>query len=277
MKNYILRLKIIPWLILALVLISFAFHEDNSIDKVFKNNTDTRILRTDDFGNILDGDKSDWDYNTKRYEYFIRNHNMFERPFVWNEPHVAEMPTPIYNSVDVNKVTVWWDPVGTENIKEFFVERNNLLDNLWIKRGKVITNGETGNKDLFTFVDVNLPEGIYMYRLRYSDRGHENYALMPGKAFVKSFDKFQFYPAFPNPVTDSVSFSFYLPEKQTVNMYFVNGNDTLYLLKDFPQIQGYYKLTTTKSALGFNNEIKRLYLDCESCDKKKNFGDVQFN
>jgi len=100
--------------------------------------------------------------------------------------------------------------------------------------------------------------------------------------FVINYPKHtEFYPAFPNPVSEYVTFSFYLPKKDIVSLYFLNDNninnkDTIYILDHEPQERGYYKVTIDKESLGFDNETKRLYIDCESCDKKKNFGDVQF-
>ncbi len=55
------------------------------------------------------------------------------------------------------------------------------------------------------------------------------------------------------------------------------GNDKTYLLNHEPQERGFYKMTADKEKYGFENEVKRLYIPCNSCNKKKNFGDIKFN
>ncbi|MBK8551919.1 MAG: hypothetical protein IPL53_12960 [Ignavibacteria bacterium] len=120
-------------------------------------------------------------------------------------------------------------------------------------------------------------DGITIYRLKHYSNGEFNYHNLNNFVAITNYKKdFEFYPVYPNPVSDKFKVRVFLSGKDTVSLYFLNGKDTTYILNHEPQERGFYKLTVYKKSLGFENEIKRLYINCKSCDKKKNFGDIQF-
>jgi len=242
---------------------------DSSIDKT--------ILRTDSVGNILGGDLTDWNFDKSYYHYFQKYKDFFYRPFIESEPHTLEMPPPIFSKVEIDNAKITWHTEREKDFREFVIERKSMLESEWIKVGSVPSQGYSMTRIDYEFIDRRLPDGVYTYRIKlYSLNNEYSYNNMPSLVFIKSPEHFQFYPPYPNPVKDTISFSFYLPKKDIVSLYFVSGTDTTFVLNHDRQENGFYKLVIDKKSLGFENEIKRLYIDCESCVKKKNFGDIQF-
>jgi len=263
-----------------MILLSFGLPENNStFNEVNKSKSDTGILRTDSVGNILGGDLTDWNFDKNYYSYFLKYKEFFYRPFIQSEPHPAEMPAPIFSEIEADNAKITWHTEREKDFKKFVIERKSMLESDWIKVGSVSAQGYSNSKINYKFIDRRLPVGVYAYRLKLyylNDKYSYEYSNMPSLVFIKSPKYFQFYPPYPNPVKDTINFSFYLPKKDIVSLYFVSGTDTTFVLHHDRQENGYYKLTLDKKSLGFENEIKRLFIDCESCGKKKNFGDIQF-
>jgi hypothetical protein len=236
-------------------------------------------LRTDSVGNILGGDVTDWNFDKSYYHYFQKYKDFFYRPFIGSEPQTLEMPPPIFSKVEIDNARITWHTEVEKGLKEFVIERKSMPEGEWTVVGTVSAQGYSKAKFNYKFIDRQLPDGVYSYRIKLyyiNDKYPHQYDVMPSLVFIKSPKYFQFYPPYPNPVKDTINFSFYLPKNDIVSLYFVRGTDTTFVLNHERQENGYYKLSLDKDTLGFQNDIKRLYIDCESCDKKKNFGDVQF-
>lgn len=264
-------------------------------DSIYSQSNDTgfisdkTILQTDSEGNILGGDEKDWSFSKKNYKDIHKFIMEFATPFykgaILTMSGVLE---PITAEVEDQKVILKWITAAEIDNKGFYVERTetnfNDRNDQWIEVGFVKGYGNSDKPRSYKFIDNKVKAGIkYKYRLKQVSLTNEiEYHQLPREVFVINYPKHtEFYPAFPNPVSEYVTFSFYLPKKDIVSLYFLNDNninnkDTIYILDHEPQERGYYKVTIDKESLGFDNETKRLYIDCESCDKKKNFGDVQF-
>jgi len=270
-----LKLNIICFLIISsfILTINYAYSQSDIVNRT----ADKTILRTDSVGNILGGDVTDWNFDKSYYHYFQKYKDFFYRPFIESEPHTLEMPPAIFSKVEIDNAKITWHTEKEKDFREFVIERKSMPEGEWIKVGSVSAQGYSKSKINYEFIDRRLPDGVYGYRIKlYSLNNEYSYSNMPSLVFIKSPEHFQFYPPYPNPVKDTISFSFYLPKKDVVSLFFMNGNDTIYILNHETEEKGFYKLTLDKKSLGFENMIKRLYLDCESCGKKKNFGDVQF-
>lgn len=304
MKKYILFIRISLISIFILTLISCSKRKagfsnqdtvdlnpeisvSDSIGKIYNYEVDSTILITDSEGNILGGDTNDWDLTNKNYTEIQKYIFMFQRPFFKNEPHpaVVGLEEPFSFEVYNNLVILKWFTSAEIDNKGFYVERTetNLNDrnDHWIELGFVKGYGNSDKERSYKFIDNKVKAGIkYKYRLKQVSLTNEiEYHQLPQEVLVINYpNHFEFYPAFPNPVIENVTFSFYVPKKDIVSLFFLNDNnkDTTYILDHERQERGYYKVTIDKESLGFDNETKRLYIDCESCDKKKNFGDVQF-
>jgi len=238
---------------------------------------DPTILKTDSLGNILGGDMSDWDFDNSNYK------DILKQEF-----------SPMYNNPD--KIS----PAGLGSLFSEVIDKTVMLT--WFTSKEMVckgfdierTKGTEQNSDwekvdfvkcidkpismTYKYFDENLPEGIYRYRLKQiSTNGDFEYHNFPNEIVITNYEKtFEFYPVYPNPVSGKFTVSVFLSKKDTVSLYFMNGKDSIYVLNHEPQQRGFYNLTIDTKSLGFENEIRRLYIDCESCSKKKNFGDVQF-
>lgn len=292
LKNYILNFEIITIITLIVTLTSCVKKEDDHTFKNIKVSSDSNtissiksrynlkadptILKTDNEGNILGGDMSDWDFVISSYDNF-KNYNQYFFPPKYKDSGYIYIgdPESMFSEINGNTVTLSW--IATKlDTKEFIIERKNLKSETWEKIGKVDSEGYSNLETEFKFVDHNIEDGIYNYRLKYSYEGYDEYYNLPHFVIAKEKDDFEFYPAFPNPVVNTFNISFYLPVKDIVSIYFLNDKDTSYILDHEPQERGFYKLTIDKNSLGFENEIKRLFINCKYCNNKKNYGDIQF-
>lgn len=301
MKTYVFKIKA-SFIILIIALNSCSekdhsysdpinkMSESESIDSSFRKDnlvitSDSSILRTDNQGNLLGGDMEDWNFDKKTYDEIQKNNFMFRSPLFKNEPVPVAygLDEPFTSEIEDKNVILRWFTSSEVDNKVFYVERKNInaanSDQQWNELGFVKGNGNSDKESIYKFIDDDVQIGDrYMYRLKqFSFKDESEYHYLPEEVIVMNYPKrFEVYPAYPNPVSDKATISFYLPKKEVLNIFFQNGKDTIYILDYYPQLKGFYKLTIDKKSLGFENEIKRLYINCKSCDKKKNFGDIKF-
>jgi len=90
-----------------------------------------------------------------------------------------------------------------------------------------------------------------------------------------------FGPAYPNPTNDIFTVKFAVPTADTISLFFLNGNDTLFLMNKQHCQPGSYAVQSSSSAFGYWNSYRRLYIS----DKRgiyapssgcNNFGDIHF-
>lgn len=90
-----------------------------------------------------------------------------------------------------------------------------------------------------------------------------------------------FGPAFPNPANDSVNINYSVPVRDTLSLYFLTNDDSIFVFKQIDFSPGYYNIRFKGSHYGFFNTYKRIYMrnnrglfpastDCN------NFGDIHF-
>lgn len=300
--NYILKYFIVLISVLIIALISCVKKDDNysgqsakgsqtdttglNPDKNINNfEIDSTILRTDNLGNILGGDMSDWDFNNNNYKEIQEKMDMFVRPY--NGEPMPVVGESFYYEIDGDNVILVWFTAREININGFYVERavsiSERSDVKWTEVGFVKGNGNSQEEHKYEFTDKNLKKGNYNYRLKqvsfkdeieYYNLSYD--VIMNDLTMMRQPKLFQFYPEYPNPVVKKLNICFYVPKMEVVSLFFINGKDTVYILDHMQQKKGFYKFSIDKKSLGFENEINRLYIECESCNKKKNFGDIQF-
>jgi len=287
----ILKLKISVISILILASFSCAKREENQKTKESQSDTkglssdkgkqnlqvDSTILITDSLGNILGGDTSDWDFVNDNYKDILRKGfaSMYNNP---DKIYGGEASSFFSEVIDKTVMLTWF--TGKEIIcKGFDIERTKGTEqNSDWEKVDFVKCIDKPISMTYKYFDENLPDGVYRYRLKQiSANGNFEYHVLPNEVVMTNYDKvFEFYPAYPNPVADKFTVSVFLSQKDTVSLYFLNGKDSIYILNHEPQQRGFYELTVDTKTLGFENEIARLYINCESCSKKKNFGDIQF-
>lgn len=244
---------------------------------------DSEILRTDSRGNILGGDMSDWDFDNINYKEIQEKMDMFVSPY--NGEPMPAVGESFYYEIDGDNVILVWFTAREIECKGYEIERTQTFGSkaLWDKVGFVKGNGNSQDEHKYKFTDKNLKKGNYYYRLKQVSFKDEveyfnlsNDVIMNDLTMMRQPKLFQFYPEYPNPVMNTLHICFYVPKRDVVSLFFINGKDTVYILDHMQQKKGFYKFSIDKKSLGFENGIKRLYIECESCNKKKNFGDVQF-
>lgn len=269
--------------IIFITILFFSLNSAYSQNADNKNSSDKTILRTDSVGNILGGDMKYWDFDENNYDEIQEYNYMFGRPFYKGDPIPVTgfQDEPFSFEIDGHDVILKWSTATEIDNKGFYVERKEFnsmsIDKQWMELGFVKGYGSSEKERKYEVIDKDLGNGKYNYRLKQISFNNEfQYHNLNSEVFMINYpSQFEFYPAYPNPVSDKVNISFYLPKKDVVSLFFING-DTTYILDHEPQERGFYKLTIDKNSLGFENEIKRLYIDCKSCNKKRNFGDIQF-
>lgn len=244
---------------------------------------DSTILITDLKGNIIGGDVNDWDFDEDNYKQISEYNYMFRLPIYKLDPVPTTygLDESFYYEVYGDDLILKWITSSEMDNKGFYVERadNSSGNNpTWAEIGFVNGNGNSEKLNKYSFTDKNLRKGLYRYRLKMvSNSGEVEFFNLPYEITMTTYPMgFAFFPAYPNPFEDICYIRFYLPKKDVVSLYFLNGKDTTYLLDHELEYRGFYKISIDKKSLGFENEVKRLYIDCESCNKKKNFGDIQF-
>ncbi|MBS1518266.1 MAG: hypothetical protein JSS91_09290 [Bacteroidetes bacterium] len=280
MKSYSFNLSVIYFLLFAFffVLRSDSFSQNSRDQK----NSGESILVTDSRGNILSGDKTDWNYSDKNYNELTGNEDLFKAPHTKKDVAVPEGQQLTYEIIG-DKLLLKWSSAKGISFKGFAVEKAEVIsgkENLnWTEIGYIKGSKNTNRINRYSYIDKKMKKGKYHYRLKTeSTDGSSGYLNLNGEVNWMDYPStFQFYPVYPNPVNDSFYVRFFVPVKDEVSLFFLKGNDTLYLINNESQTQGFYILRLSKSNFGFSNEVIRLYMVIKSFRKKEYYGDIKFN
>ncbi len=133
-------------------------------------------------------------------------------------------------SVNQNNVTLNWQTATETNNQGFQIERRKTEDeksNEWNIIGFVNGNGTTTESHSYSFIDENLNEGLYQYRLKQIDfDGTYKYYDLSESVEIGLLNKFELSQNYPNPFNPSTKIKFTIPSN-------VNGEMSNVVLKIF--------------------------------------------
>lgn len=225
-------------------------------------NIDLGILRTDEFGNILGGDYSDW---------------CIHNPVDTFTYIVAFSVTAPQNNISLLK----WTTSKQYSCYGFDVERKISSDTNYIKLHFVQGAGNLNDSMSYVYYDTLQPNHPnYSYRLKiWNTYGNYKYSY-PGIQIVYPIPNASFGPAFPNPTTNNLIIKFSIPREDTVSIYFSEfKTDTVFIMNKERLNAGNYEINTYNSS-NFHNVQKRLFIKSstiQNADSCSLYGDIQFN
>ncbi|MFZ4590085.1 MAG: hypothetical protein ACOYN6_03745 [Ignavibacteria bacterium] len=221
---------------------------------------ETDILKTDEFGNILGGDYSDW--------------------CLHNPVDTFTYVKYFYVTTQNNISALRWTTSKEYNCYGFDVERSVASDTNYSKLGFVHGTGITNDSVSYIYFDtlqINHPN--YKYRLKIFDTfGKFKYLYEGGQ--ITGFPPNAFFgPAYPNPTNGSYKVKFQVPRIDTVSLYLTGLTDTLNILNKQICYPGMYELNISNTS-NFHNVQKRLHIKCGTilnADSCRLYGDIKFN
>lgn len=243
--------------------------------------TDESILITDKQGNILEGDKKDWTYNDKTYNKINSIENLFVNPVKDTDPKNPPLWIIRYEIIG-NKLILKWDTPKGFTCKGFAVERKEIkadsTESDWIEIDYVKGIKNPKKRSMYSSIDKKLKEGNFNYRLRMDmNDGTSKYMNLKEEVIWMNFPTtLQFYPVYPNPVKEKFNVRFFLPSNDEISIFFINGTDTVYVMKKIKLGQGFYEKSLDKNTFKYYNEVKRIYLTRKSMRRKEYTGDIKF-
>ncbi len=222
--------------------------------------SDFGILRTDEFGNVLGGDYSDWclhnpvdTFTYVKYFYVITQNNI---------------------------AALRWTTSKEYNCYGFDIERSVVSDTNYSRLGFVHGTGTTNDSVSYIYFDtLQLNHPNYKYRLKILDTFGNYKYLFQGGQINGLPPNASFGPAYPNPTNGSYKVKFQIPRIDTVSLYLTGLIDTLIIINKQICYPGMYEVNISNSS-NFHNVQKRLYIKSGSirnADSCSLYGDIQFN
>ncbi|MFA5405343.1 MAG: hypothetical protein WC358_10450 [Ignavibacteria bacterium] len=250
--------------IFLIIGLSFYFISSCSKDEnIVKNEpVDLGILRTNEFGQVLGGDTTDWCIHAlvDTFTYVI-SFNV----------------TVISNNIS----KLEWKTSKQYHCFGFDIERSLKPDsNNYTKIGFISGVGITNDTISFNYYDtVSLNVSYYKYRLKVIDiYGNFRYWYTVMGITLIGGNNYSFGPAYPNPVYTNFNLPCDIPKDDTVSIFILNGFDTIFFIKNERIYKGSYMIGIYNN-YNFHNVQKRLYIKCSSLpisDSCRNYGDIQF-
>jgi hypothetical protein len=250
------------FLIAVMGLSFYAFISCNKENPATPTKSDMGILKTDEFGNILGGDYSDWCIHSP------------VDTFTYIKSFIVTLPQ---SNISLLK----WTTSKEYHCYGFDVERRTTSDTNYFRIGFVNGNGTTNDSVSYVYIDTLQPNHPnYLYRLKQFDiYGNYKYRY-PGVQNVYPISNSSFGPAYPNPTTNNLNIKFSIPRTDTISIYFADFMaDTVFILNKEHLGAGSYEIQTYNSS-NYHNVQKRLYIKSSSIqnsDSCRLYGDIQFN
>lgn len=250
-------------LIFVFIILSIYFVSSCNVEKVITPLTsgDMGILRTNEAGEILGGDYSDWCIRqaADTFTYVVS----FTIGYTYN-----------------NKIAILrWTTSKEFNNYGFEIERKRFNES-YIKIGFIPGQGTVHDSTRYMYSDtVQYYAQNYSYRLKMIDiYGNYKYYYQ-GPISVNPPLTYSYGPVYPNPTKGFFTLPFSLPRKDTVTIYFIDNADTIYLAFRRVYNAGNYKINYSYDTTKYHNSQNRLYFFSGSLQPNevcKNYGDIEF-
>ncbi len=151
-----------------------------------------------------------------------------------------------------NSVILNWITATELNNFGFEIQRAKNNDFLnWERIGFVQGKGTTSEPQTYQFIDNDLPEGKYFYRLKQIDfDGQFEYSFVV-EAEIFSPDNFYLFQNYPNPFNPSTTIIWQSPVsgKQTIKLFDILGREIEIIVDGYYEAGKHSKLYTVNSAL----------------------------
>jgi hypothetical protein len=140
----------------------------------------------------------------------------------WDSIVPVELISFTANSI-LNNVQINWSTATELNNSGFDIERSTLNLNDWQKIGFVQGKGTTSDLQNYSFVDMNLPSGKYLYRIKQID--YDGSFQYYGSIEVDHMivNKFFLSEAYPNPFNPSTKISFSVEKNAITTLKIYNS------------------------------------------------------
>ncbi|OGU82669.1 MAG: hypothetical protein A2W11_03190 [Ignavibacteria bacterium RBG_16_35_7] len=159
----------------------------------------------------------------------------------------VELPTPVEltsftaEALD-QKVILRWTTATELNNHGFEIQRKIVgtdFATVGFKKGE----GTTTNQKEYSYVDKNLADGKYFYRLKQVDfNGQYNFSKTV-EVDVRSLDNFTLEQNYPNPFNPTTTIGYILKEKTATKLIFLNSiGEEVAVLVNEEQDKGYHKV-----------------------------------
>jgi hypothetical protein len=224
---------------------------------------DLGILQTDEIGNIIGGDYTDWCRNSPADTF----------------TYVVSFTLTSLNNSKIAYLK--WTTSKEYHNYGFFIGRIKSYqshDTTYLKfiQGQGIKYDST----YYSYSDTVNRVSDYTYILKMVDiYGNYKYFIV-GQTSNSSIMYPFFGPAYPNPTTGKFTIPFAIAKRDSISIFLISNNDTIYLTKNKLYQQGTYKITYSFDTTLYHDVQVRLYFRNNSLyatDSCKNYGDIQFN
>jgi hypothetical protein len=161
-----------------------------------------------------------------------------------------------------SSVTLNWHTSTETNNSGFEIERRKTLDEgseEWIEVGFLNGNGTTTETQSYSFVDENLSNGKYVYRLKQMDFDGTFEYSNEVETLVSIPEKFELSQNYPNPFNPSTKIKYQIATTNPVSLkiYDVLGNEVATLVNEM-QSTGNYEVTFDASSLSSGTYFYKL-------------------
>ncbi len=171
---------------------------------------------------------------------------------LWDNSLLPVELTSFYSIVDEKNVTLFWSTSSEENNRGFEIERrqSSVID-AWEKAGFVSGNGSTFIPQNYSFRDIRMQTGKYLYRLRQIDfNGNCRFYQLADAIEIGTPSIVKVYQNYPNPFNPVTTINFDIPQLSEVKVTVIDiSGRELFLLADGRYEGGYHSLQFDASSL----------------------------
>ena len=169
----------------------------------------------------------------------------------WNDFVLPVEMTGFNSTVIRNNVTLNWTTSSELNNSLFTIERRNIHEQNWIIAGEKKGSGTTNEPRSYIFKDMNVNQGIYIYRLKQTDyNSNFTYFELENDVVISLPKNFVLEQNYPNPFNPVTNISFEIPKDCNLKIvvYDMSGRELKTLVNSLMNA-GYYTMEFNASGL----------------------------